>query len=265
MTVLLIITAGCGRINNSTTHDIVGESQDNKIVEIVTSLISDEKVDDTENVSLTTTPSSTVSSLVDAQETSAFEDQSDKNSESSGSIALEKGIEISPPDDSLIYGRNPSELYNFYAEIDADFHNNQGVDFSSISIESEFSGLISDFMDVFLNTYVSKERPDLSSFYDLSTVDRKENRTIVEDYILLESIHKAYPVSTFDKTLLIKDEKQIDYNTSLISFYLKLDLYTSDGDESSGTWYFMHVQSINGENKIVKCWIQTYAFADVSN
>ena len=53
----------------------------------------------------------------------------------------------------------------------------------TVRISREEYQLIDDFTETFLKTYLSREAPDFSIYYDQSSKIREENRLLIESYI----------------------------------------------------------------------------------
>ena len=50
-----------------------------------------------------------------------------------------------------------------------------------------------------------------------------------------------------------------------ILFYLQRTLHTDQGDENGGTWFLAHVADTTDGHKLLKLWIQDYAYEMMQN
>lgn len=163
----------------------------------------------------------------------------------------------------LLDDENPDAMYEEYGEMHADIRNSQSENFMTTSFETEHESLIIAFVESLYRSYTTFEKPDISRFYDLSNQERRENKMLVEEFMLQQAENKSNIVTGVTTNILIKDIQIIDADVLQIAFYTDDTLHTDDGDEGRGRWYVVHILSDNGDGKIIKCWVQDFDFAYV--
>lgn len=125
--------------------------------------------------------------------------------------------------------------------------------------------LIEHFTETYLNTYLAKDMPDLSMYYDLSNKVREEDRLLNEAFIYSEAIMKSNTVESVESTFHITKVTPISNNVDEIIFYLQKTLHTNAGDENSGTWFVTNVGLTEDGYKFLNIWIQNFEFEMVQN
>ena len=125
--------------------------------------------------------------------------------------------------------------------------------------------LIEHFTETYLNTYLAKDMPDLSMYYDLSNKVREEDRFLNEAFIYSEAIMKSNTVESVESTFHITKVTPISNNVDEIIFYLQKTLHTNAGDENSGTWFVTNVGLTEDGYKFLNIWIQNFEFEMVQN
>lgn len=125
--------------------------------------------------------------------------------------------------------------------------------------------LLKDFIDSYLEVYLTKEMPDLDRYYDLSSNARKENKLLVEAFAYQTALAKSNKVESVDSTLNIIEVTPVADNVDEILFYLQRTLHTNQGDENGGTWFLAHVAKTADGHKLLKLWIQDYAYEMMQN
>ena len=81
--------------------------------------------------------------------------------------------------------------------------------------------LLKDFIDSYLEVYLTKEMPDLDRYYDLSSNARKENKLLVEAFAYQTALAKSNKVESVDSTLNIIEVTPVADNVDEILFYLQ--------------------------------------------
>lgn len=125
--------------------------------------------------------------------------------------------------------------------------------------------LLKDFIDSYLEVYLTKEMPDLDRYYNLSSNARKENELLVEAFAYQTALAKSNKVESVDSTLNITEVTPVGDNVDEILFYLQRTLHTDQGDENGGTWFLAHVAKTADGHKLLKLWIQDYAYEMMQN
>ena len=118
----------------------------------------------------------------------------------------------------------------------------------TVTITSRESSFLDELANVCLQSYVSKEMPDLNRLYDLSNSMRQENRLLTEVYFYEKALVKANKVASFDYSVDIADVKPLSDNVDEIIFYLRKSLHTDEGDEDGGTWFIIRAAASSEGN-----------------
>lgn len=158
---------------------------------------------------------------------------------------------------------NVEELFEKNSQKIADIYNN--VTKRTVTIEEGSYQFLVDFIDEYLDVYMTKTMPDMDTYYDLSSNARKENKLSVEAYIYKNAVIKSNKVESVDNTLDIKAVTPITDNVDEIVFYVQRTFHIDYGDESGGTRFVAHVAATNGERKLLKLWIQDFAYEMMQN
>lgn len=125
--------------------------------------------------------------------------------------------------------------------------------------------LLEDFMDSYLEVYLTKNMPDLDAYYNLSSNARKENKLLVEAFAYQTALAKSNKVESVDSTLKITEVTPVTTYVDEILFYLQRTLRTDQGEENGGTWFLAHVANTADGYKLLKLWIQDYAYEMMQN
>ncbi|MCI9594675.1 MAG: hypothetical protein HFG51_11165 [Lachnospiraceae bacterium] len=120
-------------------------------------------------------------------------------------------------------------------------------------------------MDSYLEVYLTKNIPDLDAYYNLSSNARKENKLLVEAFAYQTALAKSNKVESVDSTLKITEVTPVTTHVDEILFYLQRTLRTDQGEENGGTWFLAHVASTADGYKLLKLWIQGYAYEMMQN
>ena len=135
----------------------------------------------------------------------------------------------------------------------------------TVTITSRESSFLDELANACLQSYVSKEMPDLSGFYDLSNSIRQENRLLAEIYFYEKALVKANKVASFDYSVDIADVRSVSDNVDEIIFYLRKSLHTDEGDEDSGGWFIIRAAASSEGYKIIDLWAQDYEYEMIQN
>ena len=130
----------------------------------------------------------------------------------------------------------------------------------TVTIDKGAYQLLEDFTDSYLEVYLTKNMPDLDIYYNLSNNARKENKQLVEAFAYQTALAKSNKVKSVDRTLNITEVTPVTANVDEILFYLQRTLHTDQGDENGGTWFLAHVANTSDGHKLLKLWIQDYAY-----
>ena len=120
-------------------------------------------------------------------------------------------------------------------------------------------------MDSYLEVYLTKNMPDLDAYYNLSSNARKENKLLVEAFAYQTALAKSNKVESVDSTLKITEVTPVTTYVDEILFYLQRTLRTDQGEENGGTWFLAHVANTADGYKLLKLWIQDYAYEMMQN
>lgn len=135
----------------------------------------------------------------------------------------------------------------------------------TVTIDKGAYQLLEDFTDSYLEVYLTKNMPDLDIYYNLSNNARKENKQLVEAFAYQTALAKSNKVKSVDRTLNITEVTPVTANVDEILFYLQRTLHTDQGDENGGTWFLAHVANTSDGHKLLKLWIQDYAYEMMQN
>lgn len=135
----------------------------------------------------------------------------------------------------------------------------------TVTIDKGAHQLLEDFTDSYLEVYLTKNMPDLDIYYNLSNNARKENKQLVEAFAYQTALAKSNKVKSVDRTLNITEVTPVTANVDEILFYLQRTLRTDQGDENGGTWFLAHVANTSDGHKLLKLWIQDYAYEMMQN
>ena len=135
----------------------------------------------------------------------------------------------------------------------------------TVTIDKGAYQLLEDFTDSYLEVYLTKNMPDLDIYYNLSNNARKENKQLVEAFAYQTALAKSNKVKSVDRTLIITEVTPVTANVDEILFYLQRTLHTDQGDENGGTWFLAHVANTSDGHKLLKLWIQDYAYEMMQN
>ena len=125
--------------------------------------------------------------------------------------------------------------------------------------------LLKDFTDSYLEVYLTKTMPDLDKYYNLSSNARRENERLAEAFAYQTALAKSNKVKSVDSTLNIIEVTPVTDHVDEILFYLQRTLHTDQGDENGGTWFLAHVADTTDGHKLLKLWIQDYAYEMMQN
>ncbi len=173
---------------------------------------------------------------------------------------------------------NPDTKYAFESDLQAEnatmlFEENskkvtEALNYPSactVTIAEGAYQLLEDFMDSYLEVYLTKNIPDLDAYYNLSSNARKENKLLVEAFAYQTALAKSNKVESVDSTLKITEVTPVTTHVDEILFYLQRTLRTDQGEENGGTWFLAHVASTADGYKLLKLWIQDYAYEMMQN
>lgn len=135
----------------------------------------------------------------------------------------------------------------------------------TVTIDKGAYQLLEDFTDSYLEVYLTKNMPDLDIYYNLSNNARKENKQLVEAFAYQTALAKSNKVKSVDRTLIITEVTPVTANVDEILFYLQRTLHTNQGDENGVTWFLAHVANTSDGHKLLKLWIQDYAYEMMQN
>lgn len=162
-----------------------------------------------------------------------------------------------------LFAENATMLFEENSKKVAAALNNPNV--RTVTIAEGTYQLLKDFIDSYLEVYLTKEMPDLDRYYDLSSNARKENKLLVEAFAYQTALAKSNKVESVDSTLNIIEVTPVADNVDKILFYLQRTLHTNQGDENGGTWFLAHVAKTADGHKLLKLWIQDYAYEMMQN
>lgn len=165
--------------------------------------------------------------------------------------------------ESDLSAENASRLFEENSKKVAAALNNHNV--RTVTIAEGAYQLLEDFTDSYLEVYLTKDMPDLNTYYNLSSNARKENELLVEAFAYQTAAAKSNKVKSVDSTLNITEVTPVTANVDEILFYLQRTLHTDQGDEDGGTWFLAHVANTADGHKLLKLWIQDYAYEMMQN
>ena len=138
----------------------------------------------------------------------------------------------------------------------------------TVTIPEGENQLIDQFTRTYLDSYLSREMPDLGVYYDLSNEVRKENRLLIEAYIYEHAVSGAHTVDSYDREFFITKVTPLSRGVDEVIFYLVDVLHTDNGDEDSGTWFvadiglteegykFLNLWRDGGEFEMMQTWLK---------
>ena len=135
----------------------------------------------------------------------------------------------------------------------------------TVTIPEGENQLIDRFTKTCLDSYLSREMPDLGVYYDLSNEVRKENRLLIEAYIYEHAISGAHTVDSYDREFFITKVTPRAEGVDEIIFYLVDVLHTDNGDEDSGTWFVADIGLTEEGYKFLNLWIESPEFEITQN
>ena len=135
----------------------------------------------------------------------------------------------------------------------------------TVTIPEGENQLIDRFTKTCLDSYLTKEMPDLGVYYDLSNEVRKENRLLIEAYIYEHAISGAHTVDGYDREFFITKVTPLSRGVDEVIFYLVDVLHTDNGDEDSGTWFVADIGLTEEGYKFLNLWIESPEFEITQN
>ena len=165
--------------------------------------------------------------------------------------------------ESNLSAENPMALFEENSKkVSAALNNNKQ---RTVTIDKSVYQFLTDFTDSYLAVYLTEVMPNMDEYYDLSSKARKENKLSVEAYAYQMAAAKSNKVESVDSVLNIAEITPITDNVDEILFYLQSIIHTNEGVENSGTWFLAHVASTADGHKLLKLWIQDYAYEMMQN
>ena len=165
--------------------------------------------------------------------------------------------------ESDLSAENASKLFEENSKKVAAALNNHNM--RTVTISEGAYQLLEDFADSYLEVYLTKNTPDFDTYYDLSSNVRKENKLLVEAFAYQTAAAKSNKVESVDSTLNITEVTPVTDNVDEILFYLQRTLHTDQGNEDGGTRFLAHVANTDDGHKLLKLWIQDYAYEMMQN
>ena len=135
----------------------------------------------------------------------------------------------------------------------------------TVTIPEGENQLIDQFTRTYLDSYLSREMPDLGVYYDLSNEVRKENRLLIEAYIYEHTVSGAHTVDSYDREFFITKVTPLSRGVDEVIFYLVDVLHTDNGDEDSGTWFVADIGLTEEGYKFLNLWIESPEFEITQN
>ena len=130
----------------------------------------------------------------------------------------------------------------------------------TVRISREEYQLIDDFTETFLKTYLSREAPDFSIYYDQSNKIREENCLLIELYIYELAIIKDNTVESFDRELNITKVAPVTESVNEVVFYLVQKLHTDEGQEGGGKWFIANIIQTESGYKFLNIWVEDHEY-----
>lgn len=165
--------------------------------------------------------------------------------------------------ESDLSAENASRLFEENSRKVAAALNNHNV--RTVTIAEGAYQLLENFTDSYLEVYLTKAMPDFGPYYDLSSNARKENELLAEAFAYQTAAAKSNKVESIDSILNISEVTPITANVDEILFCLQKTLHTDQGDEYGSTWFLAHVANTVDGYKLLKLWIQDYAYEMMQN
>lgn len=135
----------------------------------------------------------------------------------------------------------------------------------TIVIDKGSYQFINQFVNSYLDTYVTKNMPDMDTYYELSNNARMQNKLSVEAFVFKDAIVKSNIVEDIDYTINISEVTPLSENISEILFYLERTFHTNEGDERGGTWFLTQIANTVDDYKLLNVWIQNYEYEMMQN
>jgi len=135
----------------------------------------------------------------------------------------------------------------------------------TIVIDKGSYQFINQFVNSYLDTYVTKNMPDMDTYYELSNNARMQNKLSVEAFVFKDAIVKYNIVEDIDYTINISEVTPLSENISEILFYLERTFHTNEGDERGGTWFLTQIANTVDDYKLLNVWIQNYEYEMMQN
>ncbi|MDD3251347.1 MAG: hypothetical protein PHV18_02170 [Lachnospiraceae bacterium] len=165
--------------------------------------------------------------------------------------------------ESDLLSENPATLFEENSKKVSAALNN--LNRRTVTIDRATYEFLTDFMDAYMNVYLTKAMPEFDQYYDLSSKARQESKLLVESFAYQNAAVKSNKVESIDSTLNITEIIPIADGVDEILFYLERTLHTNDGNENGGTWFLAHVADSEDGPKLLKLWIQDYIFEMLQN
>lgn len=135
----------------------------------------------------------------------------------------------------------------------------------TVTIPEGENQLIDRFTKTCLDSYLTKEMPDLGVYYDLSNEVRKENRLLIEAFVYDYALTESHAVSSYDRDFFIGKVTPRAEGVDEVIFYLVDVLHTDNGDEDSGTWFVADIGLTEEGYKFLNLWIESPEFEMTQN
>ncbi|EFE91882.1 hypothetical protein GCWU000341_01066 [Oribacterium sp. oral taxon 078 str. F0262] len=135
----------------------------------------------------------------------------------------------------------------------------------TVTIPEGENQLIDQFTRTYLDSYLSREMPDLGVYYDLSNEVRKENRLLIEAFVYDYALTRSHAVSSYDREIFITKVTPLSRGVNEIIFYLENVLHTDNGDEGSGIWFVADIGLTEEGYKFLNLWIESPEFEMMQN
>ena len=135
----------------------------------------------------------------------------------------------------------------------------------TVTIPEGENQLIDQFTRTYLDSYLSREMPDLGVYYDLSNEVRKENRLLIEAFVYDYALTRSHAVSSYDREIFITKVTPLSRGVNEIIFYLENVLHTNNGDEGSGIWFVADIGLTEEGYKFLNLWIESPEFEMMQN
>jgi len=157
-----------------------------------------------------------------------------------------------------LYIENPDHLFNLHAR---DIHLNWNRP-KQLKIDRSLFLFIESFFNDIMSTYITREIPDLSNYYDLSSTIRNENKFLIEHFTFRQAIIKPNITKSIYTEILFNDIKP--YNDVLLvelRAITTLNVNDSSEHEVMASNYYVYIANTKQGYKILKIWNQHTEFA----